>query len=50
MPDKPTNEELQEHIEESEDARVAAEQRENVADEDEAAVRDAEAGRIPSQS
>ena len=48
MPDKPTNEELQENIEVDEDARVAAEEGEEVGEEDEAAARDARSGRIPS--
>ncbi len=52
MPTKdqpPTEEELQEHIEESEDDRIAAEEAEDVADEDEAAARDARSERVPGE-
>ena len=49
MPD-PTNEELQEDIDESEDDRVAAEEAGDIADEDAAAAKDARGGRIPSAS
>ena len=51
MPTKsepPTDEKLQEEIEKSEDDRVAAEEAEQVGDEDAAGARDARAGRIPS--
>ena len=51
MPTKsepPSDQELQEHIEEAEDDRVAAEEASEVGDEDEAAARDASEGRIPS--
>jgi hypothetical protein len=45
----PTEKELdEEKIEENEDARVAAEEGEEVAEEDTAAARDAREGRIPS--
>ncbi len=53
MPTKnepPSNEELQEHIEEAEDDRVAAEEAEDIGDEDEAAARDAAADRVPTES
>lgn len=46
--EKPSEQELQEHIEESEDDRVAAEEAEEIGDEDEAAARDAAAGRVPT--
>jgi hypothetical protein len=52
MPTKnepPTEDELQEHIEESEDDRVAAEEAGDVANEDAAAARDARSGRVPSE-
>ena len=52
MPTKnepPSGEELQEHIEEAEDDRVAAEEASDIADEDDAAARDARGGRIPSE-
>lgn len=47
--DEPSGEELQEHIEEAEDDRVAAEEAEDIGDEDAAAARDAQAGRAPTE-
>jgi hypothetical protein len=44
---EPTEEDLVEDVDESEDDRVAAEEASDIADEDDAAVRDAREGRIP---
>jgi hypothetical protein len=44
---EPTEEDLVEDVDESEDDRVAAEEAADVADEDDAAARDAREGRIP---
>jgi hypothetical protein len=44
---EPTEEDLVEDVDESEDDRVAAEEASDVADEDDAAARDAREGRIP---
>jgi hypothetical protein len=46
MPD-PTNKELQNDAEEAEDARIAAEEGEEVADADEDVVEDAREGVVP---
>jgi hypothetical protein len=46
MPD-PTNKELQSDAEEAEDARIAAEEGEEIGDADEAVVKDARDERIP---
>jgi hypothetical protein len=43
----PTEEDLVEDVDESEDDRVAAEEGSEVADEDDATARDAREGRIP---
>jgi hypothetical protein len=48
MPD-PTNKELQSDAEEAEDARVAAEEGEEIADEDEAAAKHARYDTIPDE-
>ena len=44
---EPTEEDLVEDVDESEDDRVAAEEASEVGDEDDAAARDAREGRIP---
>jgi hypothetical protein len=46
MPD-PTNKELQSDAEEAEDARIAAEEESEIADEDEAAVENARDETVP---